>query len=295
MSPLRQLLSLFCLSVLQPFLLPAALPPYQPPPPKLVTQPEPQLSLSAQNLADYEFGRISFLDTPQIDHTFTVRNEGNTPATIIQLQTTCHCTHVDLLEVAGRKTSLAEQPVFLLEPGQEMKIKMTVQLARQVPGRVVQSVYLYADGFSAPVFTVRLSCDLEQGLTVNPSSIDFGPIRPGEIQSRKITLTYDPRLVGNAALPALTSQCDPHIAPKTDSLITITPEKEPAVLSNVASTLRTQIYTVTIKPTQPGDLAARIYFPELSTANYHGTIPFETAAEIYRSVTVAVLAQVLEK
>ncbi|MFT3869641.1 MAG: DUF1573 domain-containing protein [Nibricoccus sp.] len=293
MRPVRLLLQLFSLSVFQPFLLPAA-PPLQPPP-KLVALPKPGLRMVAQNLADYEFGRINFLDTPQIEHVFTVRHEGNAPATLTQLQTTCHCTHVDLLEIAGRKTSLVEQPVFLLEPGQEMKIKMTVHLARQVPGHIAQSVYLYADGFNAPIFTLRLSCELEHGLTVSPSSLDFGAVKAGETQSRKITLTYDPRLVGAAALPTLTSQCDPHIAPKTDSLITITPTKESPAPSISDSKLRTQTYTITIKPSQAGDLAARLYFPDLSPSDYHGTIPFETAAEIYRSLTIPVLALVVEK
>jgi hypothetical protein len=267
------------------------------PPPKLVAQAEPQLHRSSENTADFEFGCLNLLDTPQMEHTFILRNEGIAPIIITQLSTTCHCTSVALEEVAGRKTSLSAEPVFTLPPGFDMKVKMTVQLVRQVAGRVTQGVYVYASGYNAPIACLRLACDLETGLRVAPAELDFGPIKAGGTYSRKITITYDERLVAGSPLPSIEAQCDPQITPKTGSLISVVPEKAPAppTSSKQPTTLHTTTYLVTAKPEQSGDLVARLFFAPISPSDYKGSIPYDTARDVFQAMTVRVLGQVIEK
>jgi hypothetical protein len=230
-----------------------------------------------------------------MEHIFTLRNEGTTPLTITQLSTTCHCTNVTLLEVAGRKTPPNAEPVFTVPAGLDIKVKMTVQLARQVSGRVAQGVYVYADGYDSPIAHLQLVCELAMGITVTPTELDFGPLKPGETQSRKIIITYDNRLVGSAPLPSIETQCDPMIAPKTGSLITIVPEAESAIPASTKTTLHTQTYIVTVKPEHSGNLAARLFFAEVAPSDYKGSLSYDTATDIFHTMTVAVLAQVKEK
>jgi len=56
------------------------------------------------------------------------------------LETTCHCTTAMVEEIAGQKPASSETVVYYLLPGQEMVIKLTVNLERQPSGPMSHGV-----------------------------------------------------------------------------------------------------------------------------------------------------------
>lgn len=258
----------------------------------LVILPEPQLSLTDRNQADYGCGRINSLDTAQVEHSFTLRNEGGAPLTITQLQPSCHCTGVTIEKIAGRKPTESEATDPVLAPKEEMVLKVKVVLARQPAGPLSQGVYIFALGHNGPIARLNIVGTLTTGLTVNPTALDFGSMKPGEIRSRKITLTFDDRLVSGGSLPPIHFQSDPQSASGTDSLIKITPETDS---SSAGSAMRVKSYVITVQPSQSDDVVAHLFFAPLNPAEYQGTIPYDTARDVFREMAVSVCAQVTGK
>jgi|GEM_PF-5166524 len=265
----------------------------------LVILPETNLRLTGRNQGDYDQGPVNSLDASQIEHRFTLRNDGIESITITQFQPSCHCTAVTVESVAGRQPSPTEETNPTLLPGLEMVVKVTVQLTRQPAGPLSQGVYIFALGYDGPIARLHLATQLTTGITVTPTALDFGPIKSGETQSRKITFTFDDRLVSGRDLPSIISQIDPRQGAETAALITVTPEPEippqPQDSTKTHPATRTQTYLVTIRPAHSGDLAARLFFAPLSQSEYTGTVPYDTASEVLREQSVPLWARVSER
>lgn len=258
----------------------------------LVVLPEPQLRLTDRNQADYDYGRVNSLDTTQVEHSFTLRNEGSAPLTITQLQPSCHCTGVTVEKIAGRKPTESEAADPTLAPNGELVLKVKVILARQPSGPLSQGVYVFALGHNGPIARLHIIGTLATGLTVNPTALDFGPMKAGESRSQKITITHDQRLLASGALPPIHFQCDPQSGSATDSLIKILPEAESV---SADSAMRVRSYIITVQPTQTGNVVAHLFFSPPSASEYKGPMPYETAMNVFREMSVSVYAQVTEK
>ena len=258
----------------------------------LIVLPEPQLHLTDRNQADYEFGRANSLDTAQIEHTFTLRNDTGDPLTITQLQPSCHCTTVSVQKNAGVEPDLTGD-LIEVPPGQEIAFKVTVQLARQPSGSLSQGVYIFVQGFAGPVARLHLTGELTTGVSITPATLDFGRMKPGEARSRKITVTVDPRLIAGDTLPPLASHLDIEPGTETATTLEIVPEPSASPAEPV-SAQRIKTYLVTLRPAKAGNQFARLFFPPLDPAKYKGSVPCETAQEIFSRIAVPVSAQVTE-
>jgi len=262
----------------------------------LVIAPETKLRLTDRNQADFEVGAVNALDTTQLEHTFTLRNEGITQLVITQLQPSCHCTSVTVEKIASQKPASTTEAFLPLAPGDELELKITVMLARQAPGPFSHGVFISANGFDGIIARAQITGILENGLSVTPDALDFGPMKPGETYSKEITLTYDTRLTSAGALPAIQVQCDPRLSAKDPSIIEVTQETSLSSTDSpkTTSTLRTKTYLVTLRPKQPGDIVAHLFFPPLAPATYKGSLPFDTAADAFRALSISIYGQVMK-
>ena len=261
----------------------------------LIVLPEPQLHLTDRNQADYGFGRLNSLDTAQIEHTFILRNDTADPLAITQLQPSCHCTAVTVQKIAGQEPDLTGN-LIEIPPGQEIALHVTVQLFRQASGPLSQGVYIFVQGFAGPVARLHLTGELTNGVSVIPTALDFGRMKPGEARSRKITVSFDPRLIAGDKLPSLACHLDIEPGTETASTLDIVPEAEPVstAAADPVPAPRIKTYLVTIRPAQAGNMFARLFFPPLDPSEYKGSIPCDTAQEIFSRIAVPVSAQVAE-
>lgn len=264
----------------------------------LAVRPDPELRLTGRNEATYEFGKVNLLDHAQIEHEFTLRNEGATPLALTQLEPTCHCTSVAIEKITGHPNGTNE--IFpSLQPGEEMTLKVTMQLVRQPGGSVAQGAFIFVAGHDQPVSEVHLSGTIEAGLTAAPATLNLGPMKTGQTQTQMISITYDPRLAPDGNLPAFSNRADPRQAGRAGfPAITIEPETESAAISTKtgppASSLRVQVYRVSVRAGPAGGMAAQLFFAPMRRSQYTGTIPYEAAQEVFRTLTVPVSGQVTE-
>jgi len=261
----------------------------------LIILPEPQLSLTDRNQGDYEFGRVNSLDVAQVGHLFTLRNETDNPLVMTQLQPSCHCTTVSVQKIAGQEPALAADFIEV-PPRQEIVLEVTVQLARQASGPLSQSVYIFVQNIAGPVARLTLTGELTNGVRVTPATLDFGRIKSGETLSRKITVTFDPRVATEANLPALQSHLDVEPGTETGTVFTVVPETAPAPEdpAKEVSAPRVKTYLVTVRPGRTGDLFARLFFAPLAASGYKGAVLYDTAAAAFSGIQVPVRGQVME-
>ena len=262
----------------------------------LVVLPELNLRLMGRNQADYILGRLSALDHPQVEHRFTLRNEGKKPLTITELEPTCHCTIATVEKIAGQEPAPTDGFIYHLPPGQEMAVKVTVQLAQQPSGPMSHGVDIHVLGNQGPVARLHLTGEMEVSLMVTPTELDFGQIKLGETQSRTLTIMCDDRLLSGGMLPRLEGECDTGPWIKTGSIIKVVPQKEsPSASIKSVSAMRERTYVVTVQPGQTGDLTARLFFASPDPSESKGTIPNDRAMDVLRGVQVPVRAEVTEK
>jgi Protein of unknown function (DUF1573) len=262
----------------------------------LVVLPEPHLRLTGRNQADFECGKINSLDHPQVEHRFTVRNEAEAPLAITQFEPTCHCTSAIVEKIAGEEPVLNDASVYYLLPGQEMVIKLTVQLARQPSGPMSHGVAIRVAGHKNPVARLHVTGEMEVGLMVTPSELDFGQMKLGETRSLTVTIQCDQRLLSGGALPRLVAQCD-GTDDKTGAIFKIVPQTETPSANSAqsSSALRTKTYVATVKPKQAGDLIVRIGFASTSPSEYTGIIPYDRATNVFQGMRIDARGEVTKK
>jgi LEA14-like dessication related protein len=263
----------------------------------LVILPEPGLLLTGRNQAEYKVGKLNSLDNAQVEHRFRLRNEAETPLAITNLETNCHCTTATVVEIAGHEPTSGEAFVYYLLPGQEMVIKVTVQLARQLSGPMSHGVAIYVSGYKSSIARLDITGEMEVGLTVVPSELDFDQMKIGETQSRTITITCDKRLLSEDELPRLESENLTAPGQQTGSMIKIVPQLQSTSANSVKlnSVMCVKIYQVIVQPNQEGALAARLFFASTRPTEYKGTISYDQAMAVFRELQVEVRGTVVKK
>jgi len=253
----------------------------------LVVLPEPGLRLTSRNQADFELGKINSLDNPQVEHRFTVRNEGETPLAITNFETTCHCTTATVETIADQPV-LPDTSVYYLLPGQAMVVKLAVNLARQPSGPLSHGVALRASGHECAVARLYVTGEMEVALAVSSSALDFGQMKRGETQAQPLTIAIDRRLLSGDVPPELVVQSAAESVVKASDFLRI-------VLRTDGSAQRERTYEVIVQPKQTGKFSARLVFAPITPADYRGTIPYDRAMEIFRGMQIDVRAEVTAK
>jgi len=253
----------------------------------LVVVPESLVRLTGRNQADFDCGKINAIDSPQVEHRFTVRNDAAAPLAVTSFEPTCHCTTAVVEKIVGQAPAPDAASVYYLLPGEELVLKLTVQLVRQPSGPFSHGVAIRVAGHEDPIARLNITGVMEVGLMVNPSELDFGQMKQGTTSSLTLTIQCDQRLLSNGALPRLEAQ---------GVLLKIVPQAEPAS-ANIplrGNVLRTKTFVVTVQAKKKGELSARLTFASTPT-EYSGLVPYARAMEIFSGVVIPVCGEVTGK
>lgn len=125
-----------------------------------------------------EQGTFNFGTIPQgktVQHNFTIRNSGDAPLQIKQLNASCGCT-------AAKPSS------SLIPPGRSGEIQVTFD-STNFSGHVQKSVTMTTNAGKAPSYTFNLDGKITEALQVTPRQLNLGQIGAGATKQASITVT----------------------------------------------------------------------------------------------------------
>jgi len=122
---------------------------------------------------DHDFGNL--IPEKTVTHTYTVRNAGSAPLTILQVNASCGCTST----VAGKRT---------LAPGESTGLEVTFD-ASGVVGGVEKSVQVVTNDPVEPVRTLTFRAQVLPAIGVSPERLEFMDVLPGERRQGAAKLT----------------------------------------------------------------------------------------------------------
>jgi hypothetical protein len=120
----------------------------------------------------YDFG--SALEGKMVEHTFTLKNEGQGTLEIRGTKTSCGCT-----VAAPKETHLA--------PGASTSIDVGFDTHFQ-KGHQVRTIIAYTNDPSNPQLAMTMQGIVKQQVTSNPPQLDFGSIKQGTGTSKDVTI-----------------------------------------------------------------------------------------------------------
>jgi len=238
----------------------------------LTVLPDDQVRQIGANLGDYDFGRASVLDRPRVEHAFTLRNTGNASLTLTQLSPSCHCTNARLQEATGSVSPAPDGTLPTLAPGQQVTVKMTVELIGHPAGSFYQAVFIYAKGYDNPIAEIKASGTLYPLFSLSPTVLDFGQIAAHATKSLTLTATYDARLAPGGALPPL-------VASMPSIKIAPVGNVEPAPGSpGDGPLILVRHFTVTLRDATPGSINGSVSFAPAPAPTGRAGTPFDDIA-----------------
>jgi hypothetical protein len=153
--------------------------------------------------AAHSFGEVSLLDTTRVEHTFVFKNTGAEAVKIRSLRGSCGCVST-VIGDAGRSTA-AGTPLPTLAPGEETRIRMTLDLTPLSPGPVRKGVSVYVEGSTSPVAQFGMVGTLRPSVEFSPNLIELGRLDAEDAPPVSLTVTLDPRVLKAGSLPPLVS------------------------------------------------------------------------------------------
>jgi len=130
----------------------------------------PELSVEK---GSFNFGTIS--QGKKVQHNFVIRNSGDAPLQIKQLNAACGCT-------AAKPSS------SLIPPGKSAEIQVTFD-PTNFSGKVEKTVTMTTNAGKSPSYTFRMEADIVEELQVAPRQLSLGPLAMGATKQVSITVT----------------------------------------------------------------------------------------------------------
>ena len=121
----------------------------------------------------YNFGSIA--QGKKVQHNFSIRNNGDAPLQIKQLNAACGCT--------AAKPSSSTIP-----PGRSAEIQVIFDSAN-FSGKVQKSVTMTTNAGKTPSYTFQMEGVVEELLQVTPRQLSLGPMTSGVAKQVSITVT----------------------------------------------------------------------------------------------------------
>lgn len=125
----------------------------------------------------FDFGKVYRHE--DVKHAFAFQNRGTKELKIEKIESSCGCIVVE-----------EETTTVNLAPG--MTGSVVVNLRTPDPGIINKSIRIYSNDPDTPVYTLKLSGEAIEDITVNPQHINFGHIFKGEKAHAEVHL--QPRL-----------------------------------------------------------------------------------------------------
>ena len=209
------------------------------------------------NVGHYDFGIVSPLDMPQVEHTFVLRNNTQAPLVLTRLQSSCGCTTVTATALNGAAMKPAakagaDAPLPTLAPGERAALHVVVRLQDHAPGMLYKTVLVFTQDLPQPVAVLQMEGTLRPSVSLSPPLLDFGRVTTGAVHRLTLTATADARLVPTGGLPGLVSS-NPAVR------VAAVPQGAVPPLAGAKTVSRT--YTVTLAPDAPlGSLTSTLTF-----------------------------------
>ena len=142
------------------------------------------ISVEEKNSAK-DFGNLSQGD--QVDHSFELDVTGDGDVTVDRIQASCGCTvaHTEVVGEDGKaKPYLYGQP---LKPGSKLLVKAKLDTKKKRDRMVTVLTLMSNDPRGS--MQLRLMANVVPFLAVNPSSLNFGQLRPSDILSKDMEIS----------------------------------------------------------------------------------------------------------
>ena len=121
----------------------------------------------------FNFGNIA--QGKKVQHNFSIKNSGDAPLLIKQLNAACGCT-------AAKPSSST------ILPGRSAEIQVTFD-SGNFSGKVQKSVTMTTNAGKAPSYTFHMEGVVEELLQVTPRQLSLGPLASGVAKQVTITVT----------------------------------------------------------------------------------------------------------
>lgn len=175
----------------------------------------------------HNFGTIT--QGNKLDHTFVIRNSGDSPLKIANIRPACGCT-------------AANATVPLVSPGKSSEVKVTFNSANFF-GNVSKTIAVETNDPKTPVFTLTLTGNVVEEVAVNPKQLNLGQIKTGNTKSVSLTMenrgTKTIRLISvKSPMPQVVIKTGKNILKAGESTtitVNITPRTEDKMLSGYLS------------------------------------------------------------
>jgi copper(I)-binding protein len=191
------------------------------------------LAISAKNVSaapqiyvqqpSHNFGTL--IQGKKLDHSFTIKNNGDAPLKISHIRPACGCTAVN-----------ASSPV--VNPGKTSEIKISFNSASFF-GNVSKTVAVESNDPVTPLLTLTLTGNIVEEVSVKPKQLNLGQVKP-EVAAANF-ITVENRSNKPLKLTSVKSPM-PQLVIKTDKTqikpgesarisVTVTPRQEDRMLS----------------------------------------------------------------
>jgi peroxiredoxin len=211
------------------------------------------------NQALCDFGKVCLLDQTQVEKIFHLHNVSGHPLEIAKLEPSCHCTSASVANDTGVVKTTGKVTTVVVPTGQEVDLRVIINLAEISAGIVRKAVGVYLKGQNKPCAMLGMSGLLSTGVEFSLSEINFGRVEGGEEKHLTLSASLDPRLIENGQIPNLTStNSDVHV---------IDTSSDTTVQESPKGKIR-RSYTISLSPDAPyGLLAGRLSYKPSNIAN----------------------------
>lgn len=173
----------------------------------------------------YNFGTVT--QGKKVQHNFVIKNSGDSPLQIKQLNAACGCT-------AAKPSSST------ILPGHKAQIEVTFD-STNFSGKVEKTVSMTSNAGKSPNYTFTMVGTVQEQLQVSPRQVSLGMITPGAAKKATVSVTNrsgsNVRIISvnfnSSSLQATTSIKNSELKPgETGKIeISVTPRPEAKVLS----------------------------------------------------------------
>lgn len=175
----------------------------------------------------YAFGSV--IQGKKVDHTFVIKNIGDSPLKIVNIRPACGCT-------------AAKATVPVVPPGKTSEIKVSFN-SSNFSGAVVKTIAVETNDHQNPVYTLTLTGTIIEEVALTPKQLNLGQVKTDI--PRVFTLSLENR--GSKPLRLISVRTPmPQVTLKTDKTmlnpgekaviaLTVTPRSEDRILSGYLS------------------------------------------------------------
>lgn len=121
----------------------------------------------------FTFGSI--VQGEKLHHTFTIKNIGDTPMSVLRVVPSCGCTAANVSS-------------SVIQPGKAGEIKIVFD-STNFSGKVTKNVAIETNDPKSPNYTLTLNGTIVEEVQITPRQVNLGQIKAGSAAKATVTLT----------------------------------------------------------------------------------------------------------